>query len=69
MFDLDLVKRLALTAAPSGNEAPVREIIAARLSELGIRHSVSSDGSLAAVIPSGSSPKGKLMLQAHMDEV
>lgn len=69
MFDFNLLKELSVAVAPSGFESHVREIIFSRLREYGIRHSVSPDGSVAAVIPSKNNSYGKLMLQAHMDEV
>jgi len=69
MFDLDLLRTLATTDAPSGFESAMRDAITARLNKLGIRSSVSPDGSVAAVIPAKCASKGKLMLQAHTDEV
>ena len=69
MFDFDLLKNLACACAPSGFESSVCEIIISRLRNAGIRASLSPDGSVAVVIPSGTSSSGKLMLQAHTDEV
>ncbi len=69
MFDFDLLYKLTSASAPSSNEAQVRNIITSRLNELGIPASVSPDGSVAAVIKSNSQATGKLMLQAHTDEV
>lgn len=69
MFDIDLLRDLAAADAPSGFESSVRDIISTRLDSLGIHSSTSPDGSVAAVIPSRSRSRGKVMLQAHTDEV
>ncbi len=69
MFDFHLLHKLTSASAPSGYESRVRNIIVSRLNELGIHASVSPDGSVAAVIKSTSQTAGKLMLQAHTDEV
>ena len=65
----ELLKRLSEVSAPAGYEAPVAEIIKAELDSLGIQHVTTPDGSLIGIMKSERSGAGRLMLQAHMDEV
>ncbi len=66
-----LLKKLTETAAPSGYEAPIREIIHAEIKDLADEIKIDALGNLIArKAPTEKSKKGKkIMLAAHMDEI
>jgi putative aminopeptidase FrvX len=64
------LKDLCAIAAPSGYEAPVRDVIRAAWTDLADDFTVDGMGSLIAVKHgTGGEPRRKIMLCAHMDEI
>jgi putative aminopeptidase FrvX len=64
------LKDLCAVAAPSGYEAPVRDVIRAAWADWVDEFTVDGLGSLIAVKHgTGSEPRRKIMLCAHMDEI
>lgn len=66
-----LIKKLTETAAPSGYEAPVRELIHEEIKHLADEIKIDALGNLIAhKAPTKNAQKGKkVMLAAHMDEI
>ena len=66
---ISLLKKLTETAAPSGYESAIREVIRTEISPLTSNLRVDALGNLVATLGK-KSPKGlKIMLSAHMDEI
>ncbi len=67
----ELIKKLTETAAPSGYEAPIREIIHAEIKDIADEIKIDALGNLIArKAPATNAKNGKkVMLAAHMDEI
>jgi putative aminopeptidase FrvX len=64
------LKDLCAVAAPSGHEAPIRDVIRAAWADWVDEFTIDGLGSLIAVKRgTGSEPRRKIMLCAHMDEI
>ena len=64
------LKALSAVAAPSGHEAPIRDVIRAAWADLVDECTVDGMGNLIATKRgTGGDPRRKIMLCAHMDEI
>jgi endoglucanase len=64
-----LIQKLVETHAPSGYEAPIREVIHAEVAPLADKVRVDALGNLIVSKGKGSASGRKILLSAHMDEI
>ena len=66
---LELVKKLSLLSGTSGREDGVREFIINEIKDCAESYEVDPLGNLIVFKKGKKTPKNKVMLDAHMDEV